>query len=259
MSRPFAITTFFDAARRGSPLLFWYSLAMAFGTVVCLLLPFVDLRQIGGASVWEKPGKFFLSFVVQFITIAWAISLFPKPARGVKTASWIMFAAALFELVYIIYRASRGEASHFNTGTLVAGVMYALMGVGALLLTATSAFIGFRLFQNRDDNIMRHATSIGLMLGAVLGTIGGGHLSSQPSHWIGGDMTDATGLLFFNWSTSGGDLRVSHFIGLHAMQIVPFAGLSGRKSVVYAAALAVTLAMTGTFAMAVMGIPLFRA
>jgi hypothetical protein len=42
------------------------------------------------------------------------------------------------------------------------------------------------------------------------------------------------------------------------MQAVPFAALSGRRSVVIAVTLAVILATAGTFVQAVMGIPLFR-
>lgn len=259
MSQPFAITSFMVSARRGSPLLFWSAFVMAMGVVICTALLFSDPQQFNGVSTWEKPTKFLVSFVVHFLTVAWGMSLLPTQTRGVKTASIAMLAAALFEIIYISYKAARGEGSHFNSGTVFEGIMYGLMGVGALLLTATTAFIGWRIFQKRSNSIMHYATGLGFMLGAFLGTIGGGHLSSQPSHWIGGDMTDATGLFFSHWSTTGGDLRVSHFIGLHAVQFVPLAGLSGSKWVVCGAAVGVTLAMAGTFVMALMGVPLFRA
>jgi hypothetical protein len=78
------------------------------------------------------------------------------------------------------------------------------------------------------------------------------------THWIGGDLTDATGLPFFHWSTTGGDLRVSHFIGLHAAQVVPFAAMSGKRSVVYGVAFVTIILTAGTFAQAVLGMPLFR-
>lgn len=259
MAQEFAIFHFLKSSRRASPVLWWSSVAMLFGMVICFALSFVDARLIAGASVWEKPAKFFLSLIVQALTVAWAISLLPKPARGIKTATWIFAFAAWFELFYMIFRASRGEASHFNQSSHFAIVMYALMGVGAVSLTGTSAFIGWRLWRQRGADILREATSLGLMLGAVLGTIAGGYLSSHTSHWIGGDMNDASGLGFFHWSTTGGDLRVAHFIGLHATQAMPLAALSGSRVVVYAVALLCIGAMAATFVMAAMGIPFLRA
>jgi hypothetical protein len=258
MAQEFAVVHFLKSAKRGSPLLWWSSMAMIVGMAICFALPFIDARLIAGISVWEKPAKFFLSLIVHALTLAWAISLLPRTARGVKTASWIFVFAGWAEMVYIIYRASYAELSHFNTSTLAAAILYPLMGVGAVSLVATSAFIGWRIWQKRGESLMREAASIGLILGATLGLVAGAYLSSHDSHWIGGDMTDATGLPFFHWSTTGGDLRVAHFIGLHITQIVPLAALSGSRIVVYGAALAMALAMAGTFIMAAMGIPLFR-
>ena len=258
MTEEFAIVHLVRSAKRGSPLLWWSSVVMLVGMAICFALPLIDARLIGGVSVWEKPAKFFLSLTVEAVTVAWAISLLPRQALGVKTATWVFVFASWVEMAYIIYRASRGEASHFNQTSVVAIIMYALMGVGAVSLVATSAFIGWRIWQNRAGMVMREAASLGLMLGSVLGLIGGGYLSSHTSHWIGGDLTDATGLPIFHWSTTGGDLRVAHFIGLHATQAVPLAGLSGSRLAVYSVALMCIAAMAGAFILAVMGVPLFR-
>jgi hypothetical protein len=258
MSHQIAVLNFNDDARRGSPLLWWTCLAMAMGMIVCFGLQFVDPRLIAGVSVWEKPAKFFLSLIVQALTVAWAISLLERPARGVKVATWIFVTAILVEMIYMIFRASRGEASHFNTSTPFASIMYSIMGVGALSLTATSGFIGWRVWQHRGSSLMREAAGVGLMLGALLGTIAGAYLSSQTSHWMGGVHNDATGLGFFHWSTTGGDLRVAHFIGLHTSQALPLAALTGNRLAVYGTAALCAAVMVITFAMATMGMPILQ-
>jgi hypothetical protein len=258
MSQELALLNFNSEVRRGSALLWWTCVSMTIGMMVCFSLQFADARLLAGVSVWEKPAKFFLSLIVQAATVAWAISLLPKPARGVKTATWLFVAALLVEMVYMIYRASRGEASHFNVSTTFAAIMYSVMGVGSLTLVGTSAFVGRRVWQQRGSNLMHEAAGVGLMLGALLGTIAGAYLSSHTSHWIGGDQTDATGLAFFHWSTTGGDLRVAHFIGLHTSQAVPLAALSGNRWVVYGAATLCAMMMAIAFGLATLGIPMLR-
>ena len=258
MKQEFALTNFLKSAKRGSPLLWWSAVAMVVGMVICFALPLVDDRLIYGVSVWGKPAKFFLSLIVHTLTVAWAISLLSRKSRGVKIAAVIMVGAAWFELAYMIFRASRGEASHFNVSTPFAAIMYPLMGLGAVLLTSTSAFIGWKIWRERGRDIMKEAAGLGLMVGAVLGTIAGAYLSSHTSHWIGGDQTDATGLAFFHWSTTGGDLRVAHFIGLHATQFVPLAALSGRRLVVIVCAVGCLILTVAAFAVALLHISILQ-
>ncbi len=258
MSEQTAILNLNTQIRLGSPLLWWTCAFLFAGMLACYGLQFADPRLLAGVSVWDKPAKFFLSFIVQAATLAWAISLLPKPARGVETATKLFLAALAVEMAYMIFRASRGEASHFNTATPFAAIMYGVMGVGALLLTTTSGFVGWRVWQQRRGSLMREAAGLGLILGAVLGTLAGAYLSSHTSHWIGGDQTDATGLGFFHWSTTGGDLRVAHFAGLHAAQALPLAALTGRSVVIYGAAFLCAAIVALTVAMAIMGMPVLR-
>ena len=49
----------------------------------------------------------------------------------------LLIGSGSFEFLYILLQAALGEASHYNVGDLWHGAMYTLMGLGALLLTAT--------------------------------------------------------------------------------------------------------------------------
>ena len=132
------------------------------------------------------------------------------------------------------------------------------MGVGALSLTATTAYVGWKIWRKRGENIWREAAGLGLMVGALLGTITAGYMSSMPSHWVGGVQSDANALVFFNWSTTGGDLRVAHFVGLHAAQFIPLAALSGDRRVVYFMAIVLVFLTAGIFVMGTSGVPLLK-
>jgi hypothetical protein len=245
----------------GSRLLAFCVMLFALGFVICTALPLIDERLLLGVSVWEKPAKFFLSLGIHFATVSWALSLLDgklREVRGIRRAVRLMTGAAVLELIYIVVQAARGVASHFNTSTTLEAVLYPIMGVGALTLTATAGFIGYKIWRNRNGNLWREATGVGLMLGAVLGTLTAGYMSSMTGHAVGGAAGDATGLPFFHWSTTGGDLRVAHFVGLHAMQVLPLAAMSGRRGVVYGVAGVVTVLTALTFVQAVMGVPLLR-
>jgi hypothetical protein len=50
-------------------------------------------------------------------------------------------------------------------------------------------------------------------------------MGSRARHTIGAE-DGGTGMPLTNWSTTHGDLRVSHFFALHALQIIPLAAVA---------------------------------
>jgi hypothetical protein len=254
--------TIVHAVRIGSPLMAGMAVAFVLLFGVFYAGTFIDERLINGVSVWDKPSKFFLSLALHMATLAWGLSLLPANERASPTivgASRIFVALAIFEIAYITVQAARGQASHFNTTSTVSTVMYALMGMAAVALAAITALFGWRILMRAPDSTIAYATGLGFILGAVLAVIFGGYMSRQGGHWVGGTHSDAAGLPFFHWSTTGGDLRVAHFFGLHAMQAIPLAAYVLRprsRLSLWAVASLWALLTIVTFVQALVGKPL---
>lgn len=244
-----------------SPLLTRTAIAFTFLFLAVYALTFFDARLLYGVSLWEKPSKFFLSLAIHMATLAWGISLLPvemQRSRPVRIAAYAFVAAAVFELAYMMFQAAQGEASHFNCTTTFHSTMYTLMGLGALTLTVTTAYLGWRV-RSSGTTLMHFAAGWSFIVSAVATTAVAGFLSSGNGHWIGGDQTDATGLPFFHWSTTGGDLRVAHFAALHIMQAVPLIAWFWPDKRIVGASLAAGVAVViGLSAQALLGMPLFR-
>jgi len=208
----------------------WYyaTLGFALCAVFFLLGGLLDERTFNGVTVWHKPFKFALSLSVFFATLGWFAPLledqFFATTKG-RLLTWVPLACAILELFYIALRASQSEASHFNESTRLNAIMYSLMGFGAILMVLSAGWMGvkvLRLHGTSDPWIL--AVGLGLIATLVLGGGFGMYLGNNGSHWVGGNPTDAGGLPLFNWSRNGGDLRVAHFFGMHAMQILPLFG-----------------------------------
>lgn len=232
--------------------------AMAALAGVCVVLALVDPRLLGHASTWAKPAKFFASFALWFLTLAWLWPAMAPELRAWRLVRWgsgAMLVAAWAELAWITGRAAFALPSHFAQ-TPFAAFMYGLMGVGAILAVSVLAIFGALMLWRRAPAIAdgwRYAAGLGLLLGGVLGGVTGMAISEHGTPFIGGQ---AGGWPPFYWSADGGDLRVAHFFGMHSAQAVPLAAwLAGRVGMV-AAALAAP-ALTGlTFWQARMGWPL---
>ena len=141
---------------------------------------------------------------------------------------------------------------------------------GAVLLVIVCLWMGLSILWHsylasaaKDPYAL--AVGIGLILTFALGGGFGGYLSSSGGHWVSGVASDAGGLPLFNWARDGGDLRVAHFFGMHAMQVLPIVGalvvnLWAKSTATFAVvvfALAYAALTTGTFVQALRGAPLF--
>ncbi|MFN0054805.1 MAG: ABA4-like family protein [Planctomycetales bacterium] len=117
------------------------SACMCFATGIPIAVAaMLDDRTLEDVNVWTKPLKFLVSTGLFLATLGFFMPMtseaFRRSASG-RFVVWGSIATTALELVYIIWRASRGEASHFNTSTLLAGILYGLMAIAAITLAAT--------------------------------------------------------------------------------------------------------------------------
>jgi hypothetical protein len=253
--------------------LYWIGLALLIISIPTWALTLLDSRQLQGVSVWLKPFKFQVSTGVYLLTLAWFMVSLPAEALRTKKARYIVWGAVisgLFEVAYITVQGSLGLASHYNLSSRLFANMYTLMGIGAVVLASASLVLGILIARNKAYALppaLKLAIVLGLILTFVMGTGYGGYLSAQRAgHWVGGALSDSGGLPLVKWSRSGGDLRVAHFFGIHAMHFIPAfgyalhaAGLSQNRATraVWIFAVAFTGFCTWTFVQAIRGLPFF--
>ncbi|MGW3352196.1 hypothetical protein ACWDA3_53635 [Nonomuraea rubra] len=200
----------------------------------------LDGRVLVGAPIWGKPFKFAVSIVLYAVTWSWLVAYLPH-RRLVRWPATVIAAALAVEYAIIVAQVIRGRQSHFNVATPLDGILWGVMGtsitvlwlanivvalflirreIGGRTLTwavrsgaAISLFgIGMAFLMTRPTEAQRAAMREG-GFGGIIGRHSVGVLD-------GGPIMPVTG-----WSTTGGDLRVAHFVGIHALQALPLLAL----------------------------------
>jgi hypothetical protein len=226
------LTSLWIASR---PLTF-VALVMVCDLAVCLVAMILDSRQITGVNAWLKPAKFGLSSAVTCLSLAWIAGyLVDRP--GIRNWSGRVFAASIaIEIFMIDLQAARGTASHFNVATPFDRAAFIAMGISICTLWFSMAGMTYALIaQKLRPMSWAWALRLGLLL-SLLGAAGGGFMLRQTpqqarvttpqqfgAHTVGAP-DGGPGLPIANWSEHHGDLRVAHFLGLHAVQIIPLIG-----------------------------------
>ena len=217
--------------------------AMLLLTVACAVGLLVDPRTLLGQPIWAKPLKFSVSFALYAPTLAWMISLVrgERLHRVASVAGSVVAVMSVIEMTAIVGQAARGRASHFDVATPLDTAVWAVMGTSIAVLWVANLVIAVALLRERSlPSPTAWAVRLGLavsLLGMgvaflMVGPTGAQVVAAQTTgamptvgaHAVG--VADGgAGLPLVGWSTTGGDLRIGHFVGLHAMQVVPLVAL----------------------------------
>jgi hypothetical protein len=230
----------------GSPVLTATGLLMTAVLVLSVVGLLVDPRVITGAPAWLKPAKFAVSTAIYMLTLAWIFTLLPEWRRTRTIVGWMTAVIFVLEVAIIDTQAWRGTTSHFNVGTLLDGVLFTIMGSAIVVQTLSSVAVAVALWRQRfgDRAALGWALRFGLIITILGATTGGlmtrataaqlddaratGRMTVAGAHTVGAP-DGGRGLPGTGWSVEHGDLRVPHFIGLHAMQILPLLALPLRR------------------------------
>ena len=190
---------------------------------------FVDPRLVEGVNNWTKPQKFHVSLFVHFLTLAVLAQLLPRQTRtgpSLAIATYLSIAGLLFETVYMFIQSARGRRSHFNFDTDFEALMYAFMGLGALLLVLVALVLAIQIWRKGEASPgLKTGAVTGLLLGGILTVILAGYMSSiNAGRWVGEHPIGGATVPIFGWSREVGDLRPTHFVTMHMMQTLPIAG-----------------------------------
>jgi hypothetical protein len=176
--------------------------------------------------------------------------------------TWTVVLVMGFELVYIAIQAYRGQLSHFNTSDSFGPLMFSLMGLAISMMTLFTAYIGILFFQGSFPDLST-AYLWGIRLGIVLFVVfafEGGLMGARMAHTVGGPDGEI-GLPFVNWSVRYGDLRIAHFVGMHALQVLPLLGFYLVKDSKLIIGFGIFYFLVASFILvqALMGVPIIRA
>jgi hypothetical protein len=205
----------------------------------------IDPRVIGGAPAWLKPAKFAASIAIYTLTLAWIFTFLREWPRTRRVISWMTALVMIGEMALISLQAARGTTSHFNVGQPFDAAVYSAMGSMIAVMTLSSIAVAVALWRQRfEDRALGWALRLGMTI-ALIGASTGGLMTTPTraqleaaragqrmtiagAHTVGGP-DGGPGLPGTGWSTQHGDVRIAHFVGLHALQALPVLALLLRR------------------------------
>jgi hypothetical protein len=213
--------------------------------VLSAIAVLADARIITGARAWLKPLKFAISTAVYSLTLAWVFGYLMDWPRMRRVVGWTTAIVFVLEVAIIDAQAWRGTTSHFNVSTGVNAMLFFIMGVAIFVQTLVSIAAAVALWRQRfADKALGWALRLGMtltILGAFIGPMmtrptaaqiaqsrEEGRITTVGSHSVGG-VDGGPGLPLTGWSREHGDLRVPHFMGLHALQALALVALALRR------------------------------
>jgi hypothetical protein len=208
-----------------SPALAWAGWLHVGLAVVAALLFALDHRLVTGAPVWLKPLKFALADGLFVWTLAALLAGLPAAARpAVAYIGWGVALSMTVETAVIFVQAARGQPSHYNISSVLNTLLFGIMGIFILVNTVLSLWAVYVVWHYPLPGSAAYGWGVRLGLPlSVLGALVGGLMIRHLGHTIGAP-DGGPGWPGLGWSTRAGDLRIAHFMGLHALQALPVLG-----------------------------------
>jgi hypothetical protein len=232
----------------------------------------VGIAASGAAAAvnpWIKPIKFSISFSTFASTISLLLIALQIPKWQLTLVRRAIATSVGLEILSLAAQAWRSAyqlSGHSLVDTSLAQMTNSMVMINTgIVCWMLVLFCANRVRTNVVDGPMVSAIRYSIVI-FLAGNAIGGYMLARGSHTVG--VADGgPGLPFVNWSVIGGDLRIAHFIAIHAIQIIPlFAYILSqmalippvkyRRIAVGTLAIAVSALVGATFVQAALGRPL---
>lgn len=200
----------------------------------------LDSRSILGAPLWAKTTKFAVSVTLYSASLLWMLTQLksrPRLARFIATGSGLML---LIEIgVITLQNIGRAVPAHYNVATPFDMAMWNIMAIGIVIFWVLNVIAAVFLLREQMPNrvlatAVRFSFFIAIIGMAVAFTMSspnatqmaalqnGQNLALYGGHNVNALVDGQTRMIpFLGWNMDGGDLRIAHFVGLHAVQVLP--------------------------------------
>ena len=219
---------------------FYFSFVCLVVSIIGLL---IDDRILQYVPIWLKPFKFSVSSLIFIGSILFLLKYISNKKFIILTNKIVSY-GLIIELIIIFFQVFRGKMSHFNNQTFEDMILFQIMAITIVCVWLGFGVYAWKLFRTSEfgnDLLLK-----GLQVGAFITflTMPFAFVMPQPSKTqlqeiiknksqigliVGSHTVDekdpSQTYPLTGWAKTGGDLRIAHFLGLHALQILPILAL----------------------------------
>jgi hypothetical protein len=207
--------------------LLWVAAAHGAIGAICLGALWFDAAPILGVHPALKPFKFAASISVFLATMAIVVPSLSAAEPVQRVLAWTLASTMVLEMAGIAVQALRGTTSHFNTHAALDRAIWNTMAgaivVATLAMVAVAALATLRPMRDAAGAPLAAVSALAWRVGLwmfLLAAYTGSAMGGRGQHSVGG-ADGGPGLAVVNWSVRHGDLRIPHFVALHALQSLP--------------------------------------
>jgi hypothetical protein len=233
------MTAFVLELKSRNEVLFYFGLMCLVLSIFFLVMTRISSVQLYHVNAWYKPFKFAFSTFLYAWAMAWYCYYLPSFQTGIF--NWTVVVLLGFEILYITIQSGQGKPSHFNDSSAFHSFMFSMMALAATGVTLYTAYVGLLFFVQDLPELPVHyiwGIRLGILIFVVF-AFEGFLMGAKMSHTVG-MVNDNSEIFIVGWSRKVGDLRISHFIGMHALQVLPllsFYLMKNSKAVIFVAIL----------------------